>query len=79
MTLKDGLLKRYHFSAIDSTMTISEKWRKLYVTDKISYLFSADKQISGQGQHQNTWTSPEGNSYTSFLVKCKPELAVYGP
>lgn len=70
-------LKVYHFNVVDSTMTIAERWPKQYVSDKISYLFIADSQKSGQGQRTNTWSSPPGNCYVTYLVKLGQDLSIF--
>lgn len=83
--MESGKVNRIHFTNIDSTMTISEVFLKDYcgisrnASDQMVYLFSADQQNKGKGQHSNTWTSPPGNSYTTYLVRTRPELALFGP
>ena len=36
------IMKVYHFTTIDSTITICDKWPKLYVSDKVCYAFIAN-------------------------------------
>lgn len=67
----------YHHDVIDSTMNICEKIPHAYITDKHCYAFIADCQKNGQGQHSNTWSSPPGNLYVSFLVKTKPLICSF--
>jgi BirA family biotin operon repressor/biotin-[acetyl-CoA-carboxylase] ligase len=70
-------LKIYNFNVIDSTMTICEQWPKHYVSDKVSYVFIADSQKSGQGQRTNSWISPPGNCYVNYLFKMNTNVMMY--
>ncbi|EAR82419.1 biotin-[acetyl-CoA-carboxylase] ligase (macronuclear) [Tetrahymena thermophila SB210] len=72
---QENQIECFHFNLIDSTMNIAKFWKKVYVTEKISYAFLADQQFKGQGQHNNVWISPKGNCYVTFLVKYDPLLS----
>ena len=72
----ESLLKTYQFNLVDSLMNICEKWPKAYVTDKISYCFIADQELSEVGYRNNESASPKGNCYANYLLTFKPELAL---
>ena len=58
-------------------MTISEQFPKAFVSDATSFAFVADCQINGQGQRDNTWSSPPGNCYTNFLFKMDTSMVMF--
>lgn len=60
---------------IDSLTNICEKWPKAYVTDKISYCFITDQELSEEGYRKNQDASPKGNCYVNYLLTFRPELA----
>ncbi|EAR90106.1 biotin-(acetyl-CoA carboxylase) ligase (macronuclear) [Tetrahymena thermophila SB210] len=70
-----GQVKIYQFNQIDSTMDVAKFWCKHYVSDKYSFGFVADQQSNGKGQNQNSWLSPKGNCYVTFLIKFESELS----
>ncbi|KAL4428612.1 hypothetical protein ABPG74_009114 [Tetrahymena malaccensis] len=70
-----GQVKIYQFNQIDSTMEVAKFWCKHYVSEKNSFAFVADQQSSGKGQNQNSWLSPKGNCYVTYLIKFESELS----
>jgi BirA family transcriptional regulator, biotin operon repressor / biotin---[acetyl-CoA-carboxylase] ligase len=66
-TKRSGLLlKRIHFSTIDSTQTWVREHLKELPTDEL-VLVTADEQSAGRGQFQRSWLSPPGvNLYGTF-------------
>ncbi len=58
---------RYHYQSIDSTQFEARRTADR-VTPGQWYLCTANTQTSGIGQHDRTWSSPEGlNVYASFV------------
>ena len=39
--------------------------------------FIADKMTAGQGQRSNTWSSPEGNCYVTYLFSLNNSKSIY--
>ncbi|KAL4468909.1 hypothetical protein ABPG72_009179 [Tetrahymena utriculariae] len=70
-----GQVKIYQFNQVDSAMEVAKFWCKHYVSEKNSFAFVADQQSNGKGQNQNSWLSPKGNCYVTYLIKFESELS----
>ena len=58
-------------------MKISSGWDKKTLEDGRIYAFIADSQLSGTGQNTNSWSSPPGNVYVTYLFEIDFEIVFY--
>jgi biotin-[acetyl-CoA-carboxylase] ligase BirA-like protein len=66
----------FHFNKIDSSHKLALNWPNNSLTLNKIFVFRADSQSSGVGQRTNSWNSPEGNLYITFLFICSKDFNV---
>mmetsp|Transcript_27577 Transcript_27577/g.28714 ORF Transcript_27577/g.28714 Transcript_27577/m.28714 type:complete len:345 (-) Transcript_27577:47-1081(-) len=64
------------FEAIDSTLSISDHWEINKIPSNTVICVKAYSQAKGKGQGTNTFSSPLGNIYLSFITKCKMDFNI---
>jgi len=60
------------FDEIPSTMILSDRWPREFLSDQTIFCFIAEQQSAGVGQKSNKWLSPKGNLFLTVLFKCQP-------
>ena len=66
-----------NFESLSSTHTLAEKYDGREIPDNFVIVFKAKTQTKGVGQRNNTFQSPEGGLYVSFILKNKEETSKF--
>jgi len=62
-------IRNYLFDQIDSTHKLGTEWPDHYLPSNNILVFRAITQTAGRGQGSNTWTSPKGNVYITYVFR----------
>jgi len=68
---------RIKFDIIDSTQTLAEKVHNDYISINNFFALTAEEQTLGRGQEKNTWFSPKGNLYVTYIFILPSKFKFY--